>query len=1234
MPQKTIQDLDAYIKATAVVYDHSNTKLVSRKTKVSRRRKEAFLSVLPYRKPSSHYHSHERKTSSWITRKQRSKPTTECHTKDVKQKLLVFVRTPSPHRPKTLYFELHPETSVSSLKEVIQKKIGVEARYQRLYIREIFQLCDLLTLEENGVDKNEIISLRLSIEDPKDKANIDDEYLKDLSSKIESSWKELAKHLGFEEAEIANIQTTNEGSTEESRHMLLTWWEKTTDRDEAAKKLRRALEAIRLTDLAQNVPVTNESSDEAAGPEPERRQDAGVDEENKQNGAASTDEENVKNDEVPNDKAAIDDEYLKGLSPKIESSWKELAKHLGFAEAEIADIQTTNKGSIADSCHMLLTWWEKTTDRDEAAQKLRRALEAIGLTDFAQNVLVTSESRDEAAGPEPEGRQDAGVDEESKQNGAASTEEEKLKKEPVGDQDKPGLIRYLQVFIRIHCSHRPKIMCLQVDPETSVLLLKVIISEKIGVPPQKHRLFIRRNFRNFELHNLLTLHDCGIHQDENISLRLCTDGLLGGGHKVTKGIKQNETTSLEDQRRGQQGVVHRHKSQPPVQVGGTGTESRSVTKRIKQKETTSSEDQRQGQQGATHRDNPQTVTGTESRSGTLPDDKSIWNQSKKIGTRWEELALNLDFSKEDINIIKADHPNNTVRQCFEMLSAWWRKQDNYTEARRTLEKALIDSGRQELDRGISAATGRAQSSPSDAADQCRSELKERYITTGSYVQLIPWVDDDMKHIRDIYTELQLEKGDQDDIEGDVAEYGDIFLVKTKDGNVIKRGILSGSPGMGKSTIIDKMAYDWAVGGALGQFSLLFVLKMSALKETSELVESVFSQLLADDTAVDKGGLEAFIKDNGSRVLILIDGFDEFTTTNLEPEKFGSILRMLNRKFGKECFVVVTTRPSHLNKLKSKSLIEKPFTHVNVLGFRREDIGQYVRNFFPAKLDEAEGLLDRIRSSNVMSDLARSPMILLLMCSLWREEGTLPDTLSRLFSEAIRYIFQRKMSELSEEAISEVVIAIGKVALEGLVYPEQRLSFQEREFEKSALDKAIQVGILTSQRVIKWRGTDNNVQFIHKTLQEYCAAIYCQSLLRNGDGEFQKILDKLGDPMHFEYMLRFCCGDNEKCTRHVLRMLHQKFLQELALNCYFESQSKGLFSDFIEWFFTESIEIYYNSKDSLNSFVWLLQHVAEHTGPSGVDYLAKVRQVTFKKVDLSGSIEIVPQGFGRCTAAIQ
>ena len=44
-----------------------------------------------------------------------------------------------------------------------------------------------------------------------------------------------------------------------------------------------------------------------------------------------------------------------------------------------------------------------------------------------------------------------------------------------------------------------------------------------------------------------------------------------------------------------------------------------------------------------------------------------------------------------------------------------------------------------------------------AAKSCREAIATYYRKTGSYVKLIPWEDDDTKHIRDIFTELTLEK---------------------------------------------------------------------------------------------------------------------------------------------------------------------------------------------------------------------------------------------------------------------------------------------------------------------------------------------------------------------------------------------------------------------------------------------------------------------------------------------
>ncbi|XP_038061693.1 uncharacterized protein LOC119732306 [Patiria miniata] len=530
----------------------------------------------------------------------------------------------------------------------------------------------------------------------------------------------------------------------------------------------------------------------------------------------------------------------------------------------------------------------------------------------------------------------------------------------------------------------------------------------------------------------------------------------------------------------------------------------------------------------------------------------------------------------------------------------------------------------------SQGTSPANDAAADAAaDLCEEALKKVYKTTGSYVQMIPWVGDDMMHIMDIYTKLRLVTDKLQSIrmryEGKEVTYEDAFLEENEEGFVINRLIYEGMAGLGKTTLIGKIAYDWAssLSGLLAKYKLVFVLRMSALEQTADLLDSLFEQLI-DPNIIHKKHLNTFIFKNPKKVLILLDGFDELMTTKLDNKSFGSILQILNRKVGADIDVVITTRTSHFDKLVSSALVKTPFTHVQVLGFAEEDVQDYLRKFFSKSKSprDADSLFQSIQSSAVLLDLARSPMLILLMCLLWREDSTLPDTISRLYGKALRYIFKRK--GIPEEKMPEILVAIGKVAFYGLISPVQRLSFQDREFDNSVLDIALKAGILTSQRGLKGLETHNNIQFIHKTIQEFCTAVYLQSLQKSDTDEFQKHLDKLDDIKRFHYLLRFCCGDNEACTIQVLQMLQKRINSEsmymymkttalnMGLNCYFESQAENLLSEaFTHSVITKIINTdYLESRDDVNSFVWFLKHVANQTKYTGNMYLDKVEELRF------------------------
>ncbi|XP_022111300.1 NACHT, LRR and PYD domains-containing protein 3-like [Acanthaster planci] len=484
--------------------------------------------------------------------------------------------------------------------------------------------------------------------------------------------------------------------------------------------------------------------------------------------------------------------------------------------------------------------------------------------------------------------------------------------------------------------------------------------------------------------------------------------------------------------------------------------------------------------------------------------------------------------------------------------------------------------------------------------------------------MLPWVDDDQKHIMDIYTKLQLEKDHECDLKGKVESCSDVFKLRSKDGHPINRAIFKGTPGIGKTTFFDKLAYDWAKGAAvLKQFQLVFVLKMRSLKQESNLIDALFDQLL-DSTEISKVDLAAFIATRADEVLFLLDGFDEFMMDNPEEKNFGSILKTLNQKGKyKDCCAFVTTRPSHYDKLVQKCLIQRPFAHVNVMGFGDEDIKTYMERFYHDDLSKAKGLIERIRSSTVLLDLAKSPMLLLLMCLLWKENSSLPETMSRLYNESVEYIFKRKTS-ISTEQIPSLVTALGKIAFDGLLSLNQKLSFGEGDFNQDVLDQALAAGILTSERVLKGLHTCKNVYFIHKTFQEFCAGKYYQSL---GAGEaalkFETFLRGVPFPPSFEYLLRFCCGDNHgQNASSILRILSDKVRCRgrldidktlcLALNCFLESQCDELPPEqFIECVLSNDLSLQNISSDVLKSIVYFLDCVTDQAKGGGNTCLHRV-----------------------------
>ncbi|XP_033641641.1 leucine-rich repeat-containing protein 31-like [Asterias rubens] len=212
--------------------------------------------------------------------------------------------------------------------------------------------------------------------------------------------------------------------------------------------------------------------------------------------------------------------------------------------------------------------------------------------------------------------------------------------------------------------------------------------------------------------------------------------------------------------------------------------------------------------------------------------------------------------------------------------------------------------------------------------------------------------------------------------------------------------------------------------------------------------------------------------------------------------------------------------------------------------------------------------------------------------------------------------------MSSDEISKLTNELGKIALLGLLAPEQQLAFPEQVFERNVLESAIKAGILTRQKVLKGMKSHNSIQFLHKTFQECCAGKYLQSLIQTDPVEFQKNLDKMINSRSndFEYVLRFCAGDNMTCTNSILQTLAKvEDTMEIGLDCYFEGQSKDLPPlEFMKSVLTDQIDIVRWNRDTLNSFTYFLRNVHTSTVENKLtDYLDNVQSVQLLGCDLGG-----------------
>ena len=372
---------------------------------------------------------------------------------------------------------------------------------------------------------------------------------------------------------------------------------------------------------------------------------------------------------------------------------------------------------------------------------------------------------------------------------------------------------------------------------------------------------------------------------------------------------------------------------------------------------------------------------------------------------------------------------------------------------------------------------------------------------------VPWCDDFSPHLNDVFTRLKIvnKEKTRGTLTDEITNMTAIFKAHT-DCPKPRVVLLEGDPGMGKTTYCQKLAYDWATeqdkwDESFPKIEVLLLLRCHDIK--SNIWEAIDDQIIPDD--VDKEAKEnffKFIRENQSKVLLVLDGLDE-----ADPSELAMFFKLVERKELPGCHIVFTSRHEAGKKVRRYC-----DTLWEIVGFTEEDAKTFIRKFFKNMEHLAEELLHKLwpgifsysEEYKSLAELTENPLNTALVCILFEDfNGDLPTNRTQLYTEFVlcvlrRYEKKNGLSSSSEDLIAvykKELILLGCVALQALCKGE--LYFEEHEFGGN-YPLLIKFGFLSIQARGSKRKSCMRCGFLHKSFQEFFAGFYLAFQILKGD----------------------------------------------------------------------------------------------------------------------------------------
>ena len=374
-----------------------------------------------------------------------------------------------------------------------------------------------------------------------------------------------------------------------------------------------------------------------------------------------------------------------------------------------------------------------------------------------------------------------------------------------------------------------------------------------------------------------------------------------------------------------------------------------------------------------------------------------------------------------------------------------------------------------------------------------------------------------------------------------------------------RVVMNGDPGTGKTTFIKRLCHVWAESVLhqekqntekkyLHKYTLVIPIILRFVKEQKSFKDILKTQLHCLNIC-ELSALIKYQETNPEKVLLLLDGFDEYTGRS-------AVDRVMSKEENAKVVCITTSRPHAVEQLR-RHTSRAVDQHVRLCGFNEKQVEQYIKQFCEfhklptSKGEELFKTLSEDRPD--ILEVAKIPIRTEMICIVWAVYGKLGETLADLYELFIIQLITHletkddgmnfETKNMSTQQVMKynqpLLLRIGTLSNTWEKHNRLRIVFSTKELEDiffEDIDKIINIGILTKShpsnilQESKW-------SFPHQTIQEYLVA-YLLGNDRNGT-HISSFVSRCKDYRVFrrcQVIFSFICSKYPKVANSILTEL--------------------------------------------------------------------------------------------------